>query len=788
MTTGTRIIRSGCLLFMAALWVGDPRAAGQTLFVNGRVHDAKSGLPLPAANVQVIGTVSGTITNSDGGFRLQVTPPARLRVSYIGYNSQSFAVEAADVDSLDIRLVPAVIDMGQLTITARNPAYAIMEKVFARKRAMQEKIRTFSARAYHRLNVRNDSSVVVIVENVSRLYWQAGRGSREVFGELKQTTNLPTLRQGIGVSDIPNFYDDDIPVGGYTFVGPTHPQAFDFYNFSLSGRHAMDGRIIYEIHIAPKGRLQPLFEGEIAIQDSTFALIAVELAGSGMARQMILQRYQVHLEQQFREISPGIWLPADWHEQGTLNVGMTGLQFPAIHYRRLASLDDHQLNVPVPDSLFRLERYESPRDTALLFTERGVPLSFEENWAYEHIDSSMTLLKAFKPTGFIARMAKLDVRANDQSLTESDTTGGEKGGSGAGGRFLLLHKPAVWFNRVDALHLGWNSSLSRGAWKLNGGAAYNTGPGRWGWQAGLAHTGSRGGLEAAWSDETRPLAAAENYPLLFNSVPLLLGYRDYYDYYRARGWRGSLMLNSRKQHLAGKLSLLREIHDSVIKTSDFDLVRRKEPQRANPAISAGTVAALAVRLDWGQAEPDLFSGAKGIRLEYERGLEDFIGGEYGYSLFRLRAGTRLETFLRRQMVPAALDLHLIAGAATANAPVQRLAGLPGALGLWSPFGSFHTLRGGSLYGEKYAGLFWEHSFRAWPFDALGWRYPGEKGVGLLLHGAHGRIWGDASADKLDLHELGISLSGLFSYVRVDVTRRLGTPGFWCTGLSVAKFF
>jgi hypothetical protein len=779
-------------LFLALLAASAAQAAGDTHLLRGKVSDAKSGQPLPSANIQVLGTVTGTITNSDGSFQLAISPPIRLRISYIGYNSQTFTLDSLSETELEIRLVPAVIDFGQVTITAKNPALNIMEKVLSHKQAMREKIRSFSAQAYHRLNVQNDTSVVMIIENVSRLYWQAGRGSREVFGEIKQTANLPTLQQGIGVSDIPNFYDDDILIGGYTFVGPTHPKIFDYYAFSLTGRHAMDGRIIYEIHLTPKGRLQPLFEGDISIQDSSFALIAVDLAGTGMTRQSVLQKYEVNLQQQFRELSPGIWLPADWHEKGTLRVGMTGLQFPSIHYLRLASLDDYQLNIPVPDSLFRLERFRAPRDSTLVFKEGGVPLSFEEKWAYDTIDSSMTLLQAFRPTGFLAKMAKLDVRANDQSLTQADSTSG-KGGKEkkrrTGGKWRLEQQPMVWFNRVEELHLGWNSRLRGGAWALQAGAAWRTGPKSWAWQAGLAHSRNWGGLELAYTDETRPIDAVVSYPLLANSGPQLLGYRDYYDYYNARGWRTTLSLKNRRHHLAGKLSLLREEQASVEKTTDFDLVPGDAIRRTNPAISDGTLTALAVRLDWGMADNDLFGGATGIRWEYERGLRDFLGGGFDYDLVRLTASWRIHTFLRRQPLPASLDLHLIAAAAAGDLPPQRTSGLPGSLGAWTPFGTFHTVRGGTILAEKYAGLLWEHNFRAWPLDRLGWHWPGEQGLNLLLHGAHGRTWRKlAASEGPDIHELGISLSGLFTYARIDLTRRLGMPDFWCVGLSVSKFF
>ncbi len=771
----------GRLLALALLIAGIPPVGAETHWLQGQVRDARSGVPLPAANILVVGSTRGTISNADGTFHISLQPPVKIRISFIGYDSQTLAIESIPREKLEVRLSPAAIDLGEMTITAQNPAVQIMEKALAHKQRMREKIQSFSAQAYHRLNVQNDSAVVLLIENRSRLYWQAGRGSREIFGQLSQTNNIPALRQGVGVSDIPNFYDDDILIGRFKFIGPTHPKLFDFYHLSLTDRRAMDGRIIYEIHLQPKTALQPLFEGDISIQDSSFALIAVDLASAVLPRQNLLQHYRVQLMQQFREVVPGVWLPADWHEKGTLHVGMTGLQFPAIHYVRLASLTDYQLNVPVPDSLWRLEKRQAPHDSTLLLAERGVPLSLEETWAYKNIDSTMTITRAFKPRGILSKIVQFDVRANDQSPGKGDSMHAKP-------RWQFQHQPMLWFNRVEAFHLGWNGRLTRKPWEIAGHAAYRTGLKNWSHQGILSHRNAWRGLEIAYADETRPVAAVSHYPLLINSLPVLFGFRDYYDYYQARGWRAGFDLTDKKRPLTGKFAIQREEHDAVEKRSDFDLAGNDTPQRSNPAISAGVVTALTARIDWGLAEPALFGRANGLRCEYERGLQDVCGGQFDYHLCRVTASARLSTFQRRQPVPNAFDLHFMAGTESGRVPWQKSSGLPGSLGAWSPFGSFHTVRGGSLYAQQYVALFWEHNFRALPFDLLGWRFPGEQGLNLLLHGGHGHISRKHSAGALtEYHELGLSLSGLFSYLRLDVSRRLGKPGFWCVGLSVAKF-
>ncbi len=79
-----------------------------------------------------------------------------------------------------------------------------------------------------------------------------------------------------------------------------------------------------------------------------------------------------------------------------------------------------------------------------------------------------------------------------------------------------------------------------------------------------------------------------------------------------------------------------------------------------------------------------------------------------------------------------------------------------------------------------------HHFRTIPFELLGLRFLARRGWGVLLHGASGRAWNDngwfenfaVNHSRETIHEIGFSLSGLFSVARVDVTRRLSTKSWF----------
>ena len=74
----------------------------QAKVITGTVRDDK-GEAVIGANVVIKGTTTGTITDIDGKYRLEVNPDAILQVSYIGYFTQE--IQIGNKATIDIRLV-----------------------------------------------------------------------------------------------------------------------------------------------------------------------------------------------------------------------------------------------------------------------------------------------------------------------------------------------------------------------------------------------------------------------------------------------------------------------------------------------------------------------------------------------------------------------------------------------------------------------------------------------------------------------------------------------------------
>ena len=83
--------------------------------VSGRVVDEK-GDPIPGASVIVHGTTQGVATDADGRYTLRVSADAVLQVSFIGYKTETVAVEGKD--RINVQLESTSKDLEEVTVVA----------------------------------------------------------------------------------------------------------------------------------------------------------------------------------------------------------------------------------------------------------------------------------------------------------------------------------------------------------------------------------------------------------------------------------------------------------------------------------------------------------------------------------------------------------------------------------------------------------------------------------------------------------------------------------------------
>ena len=106
---------------------------GDTFTVVGVLRDAKTGEFMPYVNVAVLDSidnefVKGGISNLDGAFEINSVPQGTfiLRVSAIGYESFALPFHVTNNTNLGtLRINPGVTSLGEVTVAAERPLYAM---------------------------------------------------------------------------------------------------------------------------------------------------------------------------------------------------------------------------------------------------------------------------------------------------------------------------------------------------------------------------------------------------------------------------------------------------------------------------------------------------------------------------------------------------------------------------------------------------------------------------------------------------------------------------------------
>ena len=794
--------------------------------LQGHIRDAETGKVLPAATVQIVDTYRGTIANESGEYALDLKGlPAVIRVMYIGYATQEHTIADSSVNRLDIALKPTPFEMAAMVVTPGDLAVRIMREVIRRKQEWMPRIESYKADVYSRQVLEKEGEIAIMGEVVSEYYWDKEKGHREVVKSQRQTENMAEEKENYGsaMEEFVNLYQDDIPFVEHRIIGPTHPDALRHYRFKVVDQRRLDDKIVYDISVEPRSKLQAALVGRISVLDQEYALLEVDLKPSKSTLTSavplpLIEHLDIAFKQQFRGFEQGVWLPVDYQSDLDVKISMIGLAFPLFSYNIHTRLANYDVNIAVPDSFYAREGRLIVDTLAIeqdsLFTryaDEMIPLTAREIGAYETIDTSMTPEKIFQPTGFLARFLKSDEEDkdnNDRAIGEeggrkepSKNKGGEaprrKGRGRTWWKFRPEFQPELWYNRVDAPHLGLVAKERLPAnlrLELLGG--YNAGIEKAFFGGEVRRSWDRAAFGVVYRRGTRQRYGSDTYNLISNSFQMLLGVDDYFDYYWSEEFGARIDYRfARWQKTGLSLAFRQEEHTSLAKNADFTLLDRDKTLRSNPPVDPGQLRALSLAFERGEKyhpfgiEPNRRVGAE---IEYSA---DWMGGDFSFGRYQVTVDWHFKTFWKRRFTPNALDLRLVAGTSTGDLPLQRFGALDASVGFLSPFGTFRSLHGHPYEGEHFAALFWEHNFKTVPFEYLGLWGLAQRGMGLALHGASGRTWiGDERRAALPYnpryvngfhHEIGVSLL-IYHFFRLDATRRLDQSA-WGIGVNLARF-
>jgi len=772
--------------------------------ISGTVTDAQTEETLPSANILIKDTYRGTITNSNGNFSLTIPEsllPATLLIRYIGYETQQLTITKNSSAEHNISLKPSVTKMQEIVVTDEDPGMRIMREVIKRKQQWRKQLETYRAEAYTRQTLSNDTAIVSITESVSEVFWDKQRGHREVQKSKRQTANIEAASNFAGVSYLPNFYDDNIEIAEFNLVGITHPDALDYYDFKLVDQTSLDNQTVYEIEVTPARKLQPLFKGTAYILANEYALLEVDLVPNDVVTfPAPIKSFKTSYEQQFNNFGQDFWLPIDVRIGGDIKIKMVGLDFPMIKFKQLSRITNYRVNTSLPDSLYKKEDRFSvdsttvQSDSLIAQQVNTVPLSSEEELAYATLDSTATLEKAFKPSGFLAKFI--------------DDEEGEENESNPGFLNFLDEVPGKItpdgrYNRVDQAFVGLRYSIDATDWlNIRSYGGYSSGYRKWNYGGGLTIEW----LQQNWASAViggnyRAGTETRYYSHIYNpyytTIPNLLGHQGYFDYYRLEGFRIFSGWDF-PHNLSLEMGFNHENHTSLPTTTAYDILGNSN-FLLNPSIPEGTLKSLDITAGYNIDEGYNFgvTTQKKIKLSIEHS-SDALGSDYEFTRYTGFLSWSFPTFYQRRFLANTLDFNIKGGTYSGDLPLQKWGIIDGTIGSTAPYGVMKTIRNRPYQGQQYLSITAEHNFRTIPFELLGLRPLVNNNIGFIVFAGTAKTWvkdsflinqpGYTARVTNGVHwEAGASLNGILDLFRVDFATRLDEPAF-LVNISIARLF
>ena len=334
------------LLSLTFLWV--TCAFGQG--IKGTIKD-NTGELLPFASIYIKQTGSGTSSNADGYFELQLKPGTyEVTFQYLGYAAQTKTVKVAGTyTQLNIVLQPQSVVLNTVTVTAdrEDPAYTIMRKAISKAKFHLLQTDRYAAQVYTKGTgqLKNipwafrrqlqkegiDTNRVFTSESVSEITFERPNTFKERILSIR-TSGENDQNASPNAYINTSFY---LPMV-VDAISPLSPKAFRYYRFNFMGTFEDRGYIINKIKVTPRSRGELVFEGYIYIRENYWNIHSLDLNTT-------VQGFNLKVEQIFAPIVQDIWMPVT--QKYEFSGSFMGF---AVVYSYLASLSNYQI-VPNKD-------------------------------------------------------------------------------------------------------------------------------------------------------------------------------------------------------------------------------------------------------------------------------------------------------------------------------------------------------------------------------------------------------------------------------------------------------
>ncbi|MBL4577143.1 MAG: carboxypeptidase-like regulatory domain-containing protein, partial [Flavobacteriales bacterium] len=336
------------LLIAAILCLLIPEGSiAQETVVKGKITDAESNDGLPFVNIYFKGTTIGVTSDFDGFYELHTSEPVdSISVSCMGYNPRTKPLKKRTNQIINFQLSSSVQQLQEIVILpGENPAFRILRKV-DQYRAVNspENLVAYQFENFTRVQVSIDNlsdkfkerkifkPIANMFDSLQAMAGEEGKAILPIFvsenfsnyyyrrnPEARREDIIASKITGVGVDDhlwinqlmgssfqVFNFYENWIPILGKNFISPIAKNGKSFYRYYLIDSVEIGGRTCYEMVIKPIRPLDLAFKGKMWIEDSTFALVQLDVEIGKEANLNWIEKVKV--QQEFTPTSAGPWM------------------------------------------------------------------------------------------------------------------------------------------------------------------------------------------------------------------------------------------------------------------------------------------------------------------------------------------------------------------------------------------------------------------------------------------------------------------------------------------------
>lgn len=307
----------GCLLlcmFGSFTPLAAQDAAVNDLTITGVVRNKENRKRLENANISVIGTNIGTVTNQDGTFSLKVSTTEGFRgveFSHIGYLNTHLSLEELEKpDELTIWMIPAPNLLSEIVVYGNNPRIIVEEAI--RKIPVNYAATDNMLTAFYRETVQKRRRYIGVSEAVMNVYKTAYderdvnrdrvqllKGRRLMSQKLSDTLAVKV----VGGPNLSLYLD--VVKNGDALLSPDN---LNYYDFRMEEPVNLDNRMQYVVSFRPRVSLMyALFIGKLYIDyerlSFTRAEFELDMANKVKAVEAILHKKPVGLRFRPQEVS-----------------------------------------------------------------------------------------------------------------------------------------------------------------------------------------------------------------------------------------------------------------------------------------------------------------------------------------------------------------------------------------------------------------------------------------------------------------------------------------------------